>query len=225
MALLTRNFVKSAIAPTLWDFSNKLLYDLCSQHPNHTDQDKIIAKILFIGRVYAAAIERRKNKSDSEPNDDFYVNVVAPQIHKSPIDHWLQQAQSVIPGTNTGFSTLVTVHKNVMDLFSRISGLDKRSLASKYLHFHVPKLFYIFDSRAVAGMRIFSPELPRASRSDNNGDNEYRKFVEKCSHLSNYCEKQFGLHLLPRQVDMLLLAAHAGRKSNDLINSDGFTVR
>jgi hypothetical protein len=30
----------------------------------------------------------------------------------------------------------------------RDSGLNKRSLASKYLHFHVPELFYISDSRA-----------------------------------------------------------------------------
>ncbi|MGQ0578153.1 MAG: hypothetical protein ACT4PQ_04490, partial [Betaproteobacteria bacterium] len=89
--------------------------------------------------------------------------------------------------------------------FSEISDLEKRSLASKYLHFHVPKLFFIYDSRAVEAMREFSDVLPRAGRTDGTGDNEYRKFAEKCSALGAHCTNEFGLCPLPRQIDNLLL--------------------
>jgi len=65
-----------------------------------------------------------------------------------------------------GFDTLDLTKK----LFSKISGLNKRSLASKYLHFHVPELFYISDSRAYDAMRnsellsakLAQPVWPRA---------------------------------------------------------------
>jgi hypothetical protein len=97
------------------------------------------------------------------------------------------------------------VHGQTTRLFSEISHLEKRSLASKYLHFHVPKLFFIFDSRAVEAMREFSDILPRAGRTDGTGDNEYRKFAGKCSALVGYCNEKFGLRLLPRRVDNLLL--------------------
>jgi len=209
MIQLTRDIVLQSMSPTPWDFSNQLLYKLCEQYPDHTDTGEVLAKILLIGRVYAAAIERRKNKPDDDQNDDFYIHTVAPAIKTSQIDEWLHNARSVKPGKMDSFTTLVSVHSNVTELFNMISGLDKRSLASKYLHFHVPKLFFIFDSRAVKAMRAFSHLLPRATRTEGIGDNEYRKFAEKCRHLIVFCQTSFGLNLRPRHIDNLLLAAHA----------------
>src|SRR5471032_964744 len=210
MLEFTHDLVLSAMTPTPWDFSNRLLYDLCAYHPAHVSSGEVLAKVLLIGRAYSAAIERRKNKAYEDKNDDFYVNVVAPAIQSSQIDSWLKDARKAIPGTQAGFDTLVEIHSKVTTLFSDISGLEKRSLASKYLHFHVPKLFYIFDSRAVEAMRKFSSIVPRASHTEGSGDNEYRKFAEKCTYLAQICEQTFGLSLLPRQVDNLLLAVHAG---------------
>lgn len=193
------------MSPSKWDAGNRVLYDLCREHPAHTDNGEVLAKILLIGRVYAAAIERRRTKSDDHDNDRFYVETVAPAIRASNIDKWLRRARAVEPGTPDGTRALIAVHGDTTRLFSEISQLEKRSLASKYLHFHVPKLFFIYDSRAVEAMREFSDVLPRAGRTDGTGDNEYRKFAGKCLALVDYCEKAFGLHLLPRQVDNLLL--------------------
>ena len=95
------------------------------------------------------------------------------------------------------------VHGYTTDLFYGISGLEKRALASKYLHFHVPSLFYIYDSRAAEAIREFSSDLPRLSRS-GAGDDGYRKFAERC-HISVTCARRFSLDLLPRHVDNLLL--------------------
>jgi len=83
--------------------------------------------------------------------------------------------------------------------------LEKRALASKYLHFHVPGLFYIYDSRAAEAIREFSSELPQPSRS-GAGDDKYRKFAEKCHHLRDLCAQRFSLELRPRHIDNLLLS-------------------
>jgi hypothetical protein len=193
------------MSPTAWEASNRVLYDLCREHPAHRDSGEILAKVLLIGRAYAAAIERRRNKEDDHENDRFYIDTVAPAIRTSAVDSWLHQARTATPATPDGLQAMVEVHGKVTGLFSEISGLEKRSLASKYLHFHVPRLFFIFDSRAVEAMREFSDVLPRASRSERNGDNEYRKFAEKATALVQFCEREYGLLMLPRHVDNLLL--------------------
>ena len=41
-----------------------ILYHLCKDNFQHEQEDVILTKVLFIGRIYAAAIERRKNKSN-----------------------------------------------------------------------------------------------------------------------------------------------------------------
>jgi hypothetical protein len=190
--------------PSAWDFSNRVLYDVCRAHPAHDDESVIIAKMLLIGRAYSAAIERRKNKKQGEDTDSFYVERVGPTLRRSKIDRWIAEARASRPGTRAAFATLVKVHGLTTDLFYDISRLEKRALASKYLHFHVPKLFYIYDSRAAEAIREFSAEFPRPSRSDE-GDDQYRKFAEKCQHLRDLCERRFSLDLRPRHVDNLLL--------------------
>ncbi|GAA0752969.1 hypothetical protein LRH25_26275 [Ideonella azotifigens] len=205
MPLPTRQRILKAMCPSAWDTANRVLYDLCTAHPAHLHSSGILAKVLFIGRVYAAAIERRRNKNDDHDNDRFYIDTVAPSILKSCIDDWIHKARVATPATPDGLKTMVQVHGLVTSLFGEISDLEKRSLASKYLHFHVPRLFYIYDSRSVKAIREFSDVLPRASRSKGCGDNEYRKFAEKATSLVKHCESEYGLAMSPRQLDNLLL--------------------
>ncbi len=207
MPLPTPERIVRAMSPSHWDLSNDVLYAMCARWPSHTVPEEILAKVLLIGRVYAAAIERRKQKS-SHQNDRFYTHVVAPKIQGSPMDQWLGTARNVDPTTPDGLRTMVAVHAEVTRLFKKISKMQKRSLASKYLHFHVPKLFFIYDSRAVKAMREFSDVLPRASRAGGAGDNEYRKFADKAASLVVLCEQEHGLRMTPRQLDNLLLASN-----------------
>ena len=58
--MFTEREINKAISKHPWDLANKTLYDLCSKHPNHKNNEEIIAKVWIIGRTYAAAIERRK---------------------------------------------------------------------------------------------------------------------------------------------------------------------
>jgi hypothetical protein len=199
--------INAACAASPWDLGNRVLYDLCKKNPLHTEVPAVIAKVWLIGRSYAAAIERRRDKESQ--NDDFYVHSVAPRIIRSDIDTWIGSAEKYSGASDESFSTILSVHAAVTGLFSEISGLEKRSLASKYLHFHLPNLFYIYDTRAVEAMRLLSPLVGRARGCSEGYDNEYRKFAEKCLRLQTHINSTFKVSLTPRQIDNLLLHIHA----------------
>ncbi|MCG9638316.1 hypothetical protein L1D12_24215 [Vibrio parahaemolyticus] len=198
---------KQSVDSSYWDYGNKVLYDLCQNAFEHKEPAKVIAKVWIIGRSYAAAIERRKDKTEFE-NDDFYIDVVAPKIVESDIDDWLYELKQFTRLDENSLNQVLEVHEKVTQLFKDISGLDKRSLASKYLHFHLPHLFYIYDARAVRAISYFSHITGRAKAS-KTGDKEYNKLVQKCTVLQRHALDQWQLDLSPRQIDNVLLMAHA----------------
>lgn len=208
MRKITRQLVENCKSSP-WDFSNKVLYDLCRKHPIHVDKSVIAAKILLIGRVYAAAIERRRTKEDG--NDDFYLKRVAPVMANSKIDTWIANATDKDAQFGMPSNTVLSAHHDLTKLFFEITGLEKRSLASKYLHFHRPSLFYIFDARAVLGMRELSDIVGRAERTNTTFDREYQKFTKKCITLRNHIRRDFKISLNPREIDNLLLEIHSGK--------------
>jgi hypothetical protein len=59
-------------------FGNNCLYSLCEKYPRHKNVDEVVAKLWLIGRSYAAALERRKNKRKKDP--EFYEFIAAPVI-------------------------------------------------------------------------------------------------------------------------------------------------
>ena len=211
-----KSLIDASKMPSPWRVGNEVLYELCRTRPTHTDEAEVVAKIWLIGRSYAAAIERRKNKSIE--NDNFYVETVAPAVMGSAIDDWLQKARQCDAPSVETLPTLLQVHHKTTRLFYEISGLEKRSLASKYLHFHVPQVFYIFDSRAVEALRLLSKQVFVAGtpfeQTDNDyrkieqTDSEYRKFAERCLSLQQLVERQYGVSLSPRELDNVLLQVH-----------------
>ena len=203
---------EEAQRPSPWRVGNEVLYKLCHANPHHRNEAEVIAKIWLIGRSYAAAIERRKNKTNL--NDDFYVSTVAPQIVASGIDDWIADAQKLDTSGKIDWPRVLHAHHKTTQLFFEISGLEKRSLASKYLHFHAPDIFYIYDTRAVDALSAFGHIVGRASRTKGAGDNEYRKFVEKCRSLKQFVQREHGISLTPRELDNLLLSVHAQRPNN-----------
>lgn len=202
MGIDLKTLIEDAQKPTPWDFGNGILYDICNKNPLHCDKSIVIAKIWLIGRAYAAAIERGPTREDS--NDDFYVQTVAPTIIESKIDHWITDAKDLSLSCEN-IDSIVKCHGSITELFKNISGMDKRSLASKYLHFHVPGVFFIYDTRAVSGLRKLSKFVKRAKKYSGNGDNEYRKFAEKCLSLRDHIKTEYKVEMSPRQIDQLLL--------------------
>jgi hypothetical protein len=202
---ISREQVQRATGESPWDLTNTVLYKLCCDQPVHADHDAILAKVLIIGRVYAASIERRKSKLKEETTDTFYFSRVAPMIQRSDLDEWITSARAVSPESDDALPKMVEVHQLTTTLFNKISKLNKRSLASKYLHFHVPELFYIFDSRAEKAIRMCKHFIGKSSPM-TSGDPTYRAFAAKCALLRSRCKKEFGIDLSPRALDNLLLS-------------------
>lgn len=203
-AKLTAGFVKHALEETVWDFGNQVLYDLCRVNPNHKRKDIILAKILLIGRSYAASIERRPDKGDIASGDLFYETKVGPRILRSPIDTWFRKLAN---GPYLDSAIVLETHGRVTNLFAEISGLEKRSLASKYLHFHFPELFYLYDSRAsraISGLTSSVKKHRLASLGEY--DLTYARFFLRCRDLNKELDSLVGRHLKPRDVDKVLLA-------------------
>lgn len=203
---LSRGFVEGALRrQAVWDVGNRALYELCERHPFHQDAANVIAKVWLIGRSYAASIERRREHLDVD-NDDFYVKHVAPTICRSRIDDWLVSLR-VLPGPDA--AAVIPVHRRITLLFESISGLEKRSLASKYLHFHCPHAAYIYDARAAVAIRRVSPPLRRSLECAER-DEEYARFYQRCETFRADLERVMERAMTPREVDSVLLAVAAG---------------
>lgn len=203
---ITGNLVKKSMAKSPWDLGNDVLYHLCSNHPYHQNNEEIIAKVWLIGRAYAAAIERRKEEPGQKyEGSSFYEDVVVSKIRKSKIDKWLSSLKNFKDIDEASIPDILDVHYKVTDLFSTISGLEKRSLASKYLHFHYPNLFFIYDSRAVGAIRKFPRIATGPSYEAEEFDDHYQRFFDKCLRLRNQIRSKHNENFTNRHLDNLLL--------------------
>jgi len=193
---------------TISDYSgygNKILYQMCKDAPLHTNIDEIEGKIWLIGRSYSAAIERKAG-SKMTKGVNFYKEVVAKQIKESNIDSWLNDVSLITRVTEENLDLVLSCHKNVTNLFKEITGLEKRSLASKYLHFHQPKAFFIYDSIANRNIRKILSDKKQKHMYPEGYDNEYSSFVTRCIYYrDHYFEKEIGGLATPRKLDMSLL--------------------
>ena len=206
---LTKKRVEDALANTLWDVGNQALYDLCRRNPEHDRDDVITAKIWLIGRAYSAAIERRRD-TKGVTGDRFYSDVVAPQLRQSKIDQWLREVNA----DPANPQVVLQVHKKLTDVFEDMTGMRKTSLASKYLHFHVPSGFFIIDSRAKDALRALRgsfPEKGTPSLGKGLSDPDYAAFYFGCLALTSHIEVLTGKRPSPRELDKILLAASASR--------------
>lgn len=184
---------------------NKVLYNLCKNHPMHKKEEEIRAKIILIGRSYAAAIERRKiNRGIS--GDRFFTNKVVPKILQSDIDKWLKLLSTLRRPTVSNAEKILAVHGEVLNLFYKITKMDKRSLTSKYLHFHYPRLFFLYDSRAAKSIRSLTDPLGRGGKPKKNIDNVYGRFYMRCLALQMQIKIECGVDMTPRQLDNFLLS-------------------
>ena len=96
------------------------MYELCRRQPDHRNVPAVIAKVWLIGRSYAAAIERRREKKAE--NDDFYVNTVAPTIIRSGIDRWIESTAKYTSPDAQSLPAILATHAQVTMLFNEISG-------------------------------------------------------------------------------------------------------
>lgn len=200
--------IQKCIAGNGWSFGNEILYEMCCKNSEHKSADEIVGKVWLIGRSYAAAIERRKNANEIDSGDDFYFNVVAPKMLEigEELDNRIDGLKKYGAITRDNLKEIVDTHLFLTNVFLEISGQDKRSLASKYLHFHVPNMFYIYDSRAIRGARSYvEPDKQLRALLAPFGDKEYIELVIRLFTFQEHVKNQYGMAMTPRDIDSFLL--------------------
>ena len=203
MPELTRKFIEASFnAQKVWDFGSDVLYRLCAENHGHTDHDVIIAKTNIIGRVYAAQLERRRKKGEVSV-DAFYMSV-ATKLKASKIDTWLEALRRAPADRQLA----IEVHKKLTDLTLRITEMENRSFASKYLHFHLRDSFFIYDTRAKDSANKLVKLDRRRARLSTNVDKEYAEFFSRCEQLREMMGGLLGRAVSPREVDKVLLHWH-----------------
>lgn len=206
----TKRLYKSYLNSTnsRWEYGNSVLYRMCEEEPEHKEIDVIVGKIWLIGRSYAAAIERRKNAV--VVGDDFYYDEVAPKLLEigPELDDRITKLRKSKGLILDDIKLVLSTHKFLMDIFYELTGLEKRSLASKYLHFHCPEKFFIYDSRVRVGIGKLVKRPNKGILTDvSNCDPEYGDFVCRMLELQEYLDEQLGVYELPRKLDSFLLTA------------------
>lgn len=187
-----------------WQLANSILYRMCEEHPLHVDENEIVAKLWIIGRTYAAALERRKNKKDDD--NDFYYDQAAPAMMS--IQYELDESIKTI-NKSANIYEVLKAHKLLVDNFKKLTALEKRSLASKYLHFHCRNAVYIYDSIASSSLSklIKYPDKCLLKELDKESfDETYADFIVRILTLKEHLEKTLNIKLSPRNLDNFLLS-------------------
>lgn len=188
-----------------WKLGNDILYRLCSDHPFHSDDSVIIAKVRLIGRSYAAAIERRKqkNQSPSPQGDRFYEQCVAPVLRDHQLDQKIDDLRQSI-SIEDAKEPILELHNYLVTKLKEITHDHRRSLASKYLHFHLPSLFFIYDYYASLVLNKLLPHHKTSCKVQGKYDVEYQPFFLKMLNLRDKIQRERRCTLGPRELDRLL---------------------
>lgn len=175
--------ISKAQQKTVWSFGNDILYDLCKNNFEHNQDDKILTKVLFI-------------------------DTIAPALRNSQLDKYLGELKTIKYLNVDSIKLILQTHSHLTSTLYKITNLEKRSFSSKYLHFHLPDLFFIYDSRAVTAMRLFTSQVPNDLGyllKLKNIDAEYAKFFCKCFELKQQIKRTYNLDLTNRELDNLLI--------------------
>jgi len=219
---------------TVYKLSNQTLYDLCTENFDHDTPEKILAKTVIIGRTYAVALDRGKDKNKETAkipkyiNDDFYQKKVVPLFLKSKIDNLLFKLKSIdqIPES---VDEILAVHFYLTNHLKKINKENKRSFCSKYLHFHLPGLFFIYDSRADNAInKIVSSKGPKSVTKVKRQDKQYADFFYKAQFLQKAIYDETSILLTPRQLDNYLLVSaneHLRRRLSTIKNKKQEIIR
>ena len=201
---------------SIYKTSNKILYKMFRDYPENKAAEHIVAKVLILGRTYAAAIERRKT-GDKLSNDAFYLKKVPKAFKSVGIDEGISKIRKTNDELKRA-SQCLKLHSKLQASIKSITKQNKRSLCSKYLHFQLPEEFFIYDTRAIKGLRKLKKLLPQMKEyreqfhNFNEGwDKEYYSFFRDCYCLNKLISDSLGNNLTKRELDSLLITSQLGK--------------
>lgn len=191
---LTREFITDALSQSILDPKVRALYDLCFLHRHHQRGEIVADKLRLITRLYA--------DSPAWPGKNFSAEVTAHNLSRSPVDSWFG-ALSTAEELNSAL--LLELHKRLMGVFAEQTEDEARSLASKYLHFHFPELFYVYDTRIATAISLLM-EGDCGFLALAEFDAPYGRFHACCRRLTERIAPLVGRRLSPRELDRVLRA-------------------
>lgn len=191
---LTREFITDALSLSILDPKVRALYDLCFMYRHHLRDEIVADKLRLIRRLY----------SDSPvwPGKAFSAEAAAHNLTQSSVDHWFG-ALSTAEELDSGL--LLELHKRLMGVFDDLTEEEARSLASKYLHFHFPELFYVYDTRIATALSLLI-EGDCGFLALAEFDPAYGRFHACSRRLTERLLPQVGRRLSPRELDRVLRA-------------------
>lgn len=190
---ISREFIADTLAQSMPDPRTRALYELCFLHRHHFQDDIVADKLRMIVRLCA---ETGLNVNGFSPE------FAAHRLGRSGVDRWfagLATAEQLDP------ALVFEMHKRVMEVFSDLPVEQARSLASKYLHYHFPELFFLHDARVeAAAIDLGEGECGYLSRAEHDPD--YGRFFACCRKLTDRLSSLAGRRLNPRELDRVLRA-------------------
>lgn len=192
-ATLTREFVTDALSQSILDPRSRALYDLCFIQRDHLRREAVADKLRMMTRLYA---------EQGVLPDGFSLEAATLRLQRSCVDCWFS---AVATAECLDTALVLTLHKRLMDLLPGLPEGGARALASRYLHFHFPELFFLHDSRVETVALV----LTRGSGSDlakKEHDPAYARFVGACLKLVDTMAPLAGRRLSPRELDCVLRA-------------------
>jgi len=188
--------------PDFSGYGNKILYKMCNDEPKHDNIDIVKSKLWIIGRSYSASIERGAGEG-------FNIETTANAMINSVLDEYLKELDRYTRIEKDNLNLVLQTHKLLVDIFEKTTTKKKRSLASKYLHFHNPKMFFIYDS--FANKYIREKLYKRRYKYTRKYDFEYEKFCLRCLDYRQVLEKKLKGLVSARRLDMDLLYKEYGK--------------
>jgi hypothetical protein len=153
-----------------WSRTYETIRDLCRRRSGHSSRNDIYAKIIFVGRGYAAGVERK----GVTPRDLAHFM----ERKGKEIDQLIDR----LPGSRTlsvgCLNAVLDAHRDFVKILHRRFRTRFPSFASKYLHFHRP-IVPIFDREA-------DKELRKHERELNARTNELKRLIPKDKYDPKY---------------------------------------
>ena len=187
----------------VWHAGDQALYRLCEVHPDHSSVQGTVAKLWLIGRSYAAALER--SRAPGSKTGAALYEVAASSLRESSLDTYVATLRAIRSLDANNVPLLLKTHAHLVGLLKPHTGDDKRSLASKYLHFHAPEAVPIYDAVSERACRtLLGPWRPERATPSASCDPQYRLHVLRILELRSRLEGAHNVLLTPRQMDRVL---------------------
>ena len=176
-------------------YLDETLFDLCKKFPDHTDEQKVFAKVAIINNVYRANLHMSGRGAEQR---------LAAHLVKVKFDDKIELLRNMSAFDKATINDIVRIHGYFVRLTDNLLGKRAISFCSKYLNFHFPNIVPIFDSRAYKTIwRYVGAELNHLDYDDKiNAD--YAYFCDAILEIVKILEANHVKHPSLKIIDVLL---------------------